>query len=256
MVLYDTLIDDDEDVRDQGALTTSSLLSAVDNRHSHDRSTNYSLSAPAAKRRLLQFLEDNYRTSTCMSAKAVERLTGQQLAHYAGNLSQKSQALSPVTAFKLRPVIDIFLEAQRPQEGVFAEEKQNLYVDAVQEAELWASTLVRLDPDAKSASATGALELWTTEGLSYLLTTLRNVEDGPLGVTSNPEIYTLIMRVVLSAKTLIAKKEIGDASYRSLMKQLLQMGENTSLHDLLIDHITHIEACKSKMEELLANYEI
>lgn len=242
LALYDTLLDDDEDVRDQGATTVSALLSAIDSDFPSGFGSSLSLSPPAAKRRLLDFIWAGYPTCTSMYVRAVERLAGLQLSPCTHGKGEDSTDAS--TAAKLRPVAEILQEAQMPQLAVFVEEKQNLYIDTVKEAEIWAETLIGLDPEACIIEVADALEAWTTDGLSHFLDVLRQSGDSAFGPTSVPEVFTLFMRVILSAKAILVRSVPASNQWNNrenrlwkLLEELLELGREKNLHSLLIDHI-------------------
>lgn len=238
IALYDTLVDDDEDIRDQGAATVSLLLSAFQTNRSVKHVSNRSLSPPAAKRRLLQYLNEAYRTSRTLCHRALEKLTDSQLSSSGDAVSRSRDDEGEI---KLRPVAEILAYAHKPQLAVFVEEKQNLYIDSVEEAEVWAKVLVGLDPDAWNAKLAAPLETWTMEGLLHLIQTCKENKDAPLGLTSKPGIYTLFIRVILSAEILSSRTEVplteghmsGDV-FIALLRELLELGRRARLHDLLI----------------------
>jgi len=244
IALYSTLIDDDEDVRDQGAVAVSSLLSAAESDPSTENALTLSLSPPAAKRRLLRFLQARYRTSGSLCIAAIERLTGLQVTSGVMPPSLNSDL---VTRMKLRPVAAISMDAQKPQLAVFVEEKQNLYINPVEEAEVWSELLMGLDSEAWDDKVAIALQLWTTNGLSHFLNTLKERKDRPLGLMSQPEIYTLFVRVVLCAKVLMSLPVSASANEsamenlcKGLLEDLLELGQSNGLHMLLLDRLEQV----------------
>lgn len=243
MVLYDTLLDDDEEIRAQGSRTVSSLLSA-------HTDTSLSLSAAAAKSRLLGFLEHRYRGSKALFIEATRRLTGSlsifsATSHkYAIDNNGEFQNIP----LQLRPVAELSLEARTTQIAVFVEEKQNLYVDEVLEADEWANLLVHMDPEAWEPTVVSTLQSWTADGLEYLLDFYEKVYDlEALSLLSIPEMYTLFMRVILSAKVLMnrvtqmsSKRNATKQECRVLLEKLLELGTQKRLHGLLLDRIQYI----------------
>lgn len=246
VALCDVLVDDDEDVRDQGANTVSLLLSAIESKHASDRVVSLSLSPIAARRRLKCFLEQEYRMSRELRVEAVERLTGVQTSNSVKmrKLDDNQENNLDNQGFQLRPVAELSLEARTTQFVVFVEEKQNLYIDTVREAEEWATFMTKVNPDAWDTTILSILESWTVDGLTYFIETCENQIDGALGPTSKSEVYTLWMRVILSAKVLMAwsaqasgKGRATEIIYRGLLEKLLGLGKQRLLHDLLLDHI-------------------
>ena len=243
MVLYDTLLDDDEEIRAQGSRTVSSLLSVHTN-------TSLSLSAAAAKSKLLDFLEHEYRGSKALFIEATRKLTslsstfGATSHRYASDNDDEFQNIP----LQLRSVAELSLEAQTTQIAVFVEEKHNLYVDKVLEADRWANLLVRLDPEAWEPTVVSTLRSWTADGLEYLLDFHEKISDleasSPLSIS---EMYTLFMRVILSAKVLMSgathmswKRNATKQEYRVLLGKLLELGTQKRLHGLLLDRIQYI----------------
>ena len=243
MMLYDILVDDDEEVRDLGSRTVSSILSAHTN-------TSLSLSPAAAKSRFLDFLEHKYRGSTALFIEATRKLTGLSSIYgatshkYASDNDEKFQNIP----LQLRSVAELSLEARTTQIAVFVEEKQNLYVDRVLEANGWANLLAHMEPEAWEPSVVSTLQSWTTDGLNYLVDFLEgicNLEG--LSPISTPEMYTLFIRVILSAKVLMngatqmsSKGNAKKHECRVLLEKLLGMGTQKRLHDLLLDRIQYV----------------
>lgn len=243
MVLYDILVDDDEGIREQGSRTVSSLLSAHTN-------ASLSLSPAAAKSRLLDFLKQKYRGSTAFSIEAVRKLTGlpsmySATTHKIG--SDKDDEFRSIP-LQLRPVGELLLEARTTQIAVFVEEKQNLYVDQVLEADGWANILLYMDAAAWEPIVVLALQSWTADGLDYLLDFYEKMSVlEASSLTSIPEMYTLIMRIILSAKVLVngatqmnSESNRKNHDCRVLLQRLLELGTQKRLHGLLLDRIWHI----------------
>lgn len=242
MALYNTLVDDDEDVRDQGAEAVSFLLSAIGYDESTKEPASISLSPPAAKRRLLDFLQSGYHTSSGMCLRATERLTGLPILSYSDSPTESGNTQGEI---ELRPVAAIFADAEAPQLAVFVEEKQNLYVNPVEEAQAWAGVLLGLGHGAWCDQVVAAMSVWTQDGLVHFLDTFKKRGDGPLGLTSQPEIYTLLLRVVVSAEVLMsppvqARGTGLESPLRSLLEQLLELGKTGSLHCLFTSHVRHV----------------
>lgn len=245
LALYDTLLDDDEDVRDQGATAVSALISAIDSDLTSDYGSSLSLSPPAAKHKLLDFIREGYRTSTSMYVRTVERLVGLQLSPCT--TSERDDSSDTLRAATMRPVGEISLEAQVPQTAVFVEEKQNLYIDTVKEAEIWAEVLIGLDRNACVVEVADALEVWTVDGLLHFLDNTGQSGDSVFGPTSLPYVFTLFMRVILSARVILARLKSASGQVRitgtrcwKLLDELLKLGKDLDLQSLLIDRMDQI----------------
>lgn len=251
LALYDSLVDDDEDVRGQGARVASTILSVTASTAADTDTTTLSLSPPAAKERLLHFLSESYRSSVLLCVESVRRLTGMDsvLDSASANMQDHGAQIKQASInFHFRPVADLYSEARTTSNIVFVEERQNLYIDTVSEAEAWAQLLLRLDPDAWPLSVASDLETWTVEGLAQILKTLQSGVDGALSPTSKPEVFTLFTRVILAAKVLIVRWETRASSVEKgqehicveLLEKLLELGRSRLFHDLLLHRIETI----------------
>ena len=257
LALYDTLVDDDEDVRDYGAKTVSSLLSAIVKDPATGSSPGLSLSPPAAERTLQNFLQEGYQKSRAMFVEAARRLVGLKSTYHTTSYTLDGLIKDDANgvASQLRPVAELSLEARMTQLVVFVEEKQNLYLDTVTEAETWALLLVRIDAGAWDPDLTTALESWTIDGLLHLLQMAEDSnDDGALSPTSKPEVYTLYMRVILAAKVLMTQSSQFSSNgkpkehpCKPLLEKLYNLGKQHLMHDLLLERIHLI------LDELMHN---
>lgn len=237
LALYDALIDDDEDVRDQASVVVSSLLSVSSVYRDSKATTSLSLSPLAAGPRLLRFLVLGYNTSVCLWSEAVQRLTGT-------SPSVKFLPTRETSILQLRPVELLLQEAMRTDNALFIQEKQNLFIDDVREAEIWAGALADIHPQPEAISKS-ALEAWTLDGIFSLTVTVRDNFDGPLGWTSKPEVFTIGMRVILAAKLLLHGHEMLDSSIgknvcRDRLRTLLEVGKKKMVHDLWLRKIEEL----------------
>ena len=204
-----------------------------------------SLSPPAAKKEWLRFLCESYRGSMLLCVESVFRLTGIELpldSTSAIILDNEPQIGEAKSNLHLRPVADRSLVARTTSTVVFAEERQNLYIDAVSEAEDWAELLCCLDHNAWPSSLASDLEIWTMEGLAHILEILQDSIDGALSPTSKPEVFALYTRVLLAAKVLIMRG-IGKGKKNvcaGLLQKLLDLGRSRLFHSLLLHRIEEI----------------
>ena len=248
LALYDSLIDDDEDVRDQGARVASTIISKSMATDGRNDTATLSLSPPAARKRLLRFLFENYATSKKLCVESVRRLTGMDSA--SGIISadiqdNESRSKQGKSVLRLRPIADLSLEARTTSTVVFVEERQNLYIDTVSEAESWARLLLQLDPDAWPSILASEIEIWSVEGLGHIIEVLQEGVDGTLNLTSKPEVFTLFTRVLRAAKVVIMRRGIYSSPEKNgeehvcirLLEKLLDLGRSRQLHDLLLYRI-------------------
>ena len=248
LALYDSLVDDDEDVRDQGAKLASTIISKNMATDGVNDTATLSLSPPAARKRLLRFLYDSYATSKKLSVESVRRLTGMDSAPdfiSADVQGDKIESKQGKSVLRLRPVADLSLEARTTSTVVFVEERQNLYIDTVSEAVNWAELLLRLDPDTWPSRLASDLEIWSVEGLEHITEILQEGVDGAPNLTSKPEVFTLFTRVLQAAKVVIMRRGIHPSPEKigkeymcvGLLEKLLDLGRSRQLHDLLLYRI-------------------
>lgn len=250
LALYDSLLDDDEDVRDQGARVASRILSEPPSGISNNSIPNLSLSPPAARDRLLRSLCEGFRDSIALCVESARRLTGMGSAPDSASAKMhcKPQTKQGQSTLRLRTIPELSLEARTTSTVVFVEERQNLYIDTVSEAESWAELLSRLEPEAWPSSLVSELEAWTVEGLAYILEILETGLDGALSPTSKPEVFALFTRVLLTAKVLVMRFGVHVSSKGmgrehvcvGLLEKLLELGRSRLFHDLLLYRIETI----------------
>ena len=235
LALWDALVDDDEDVRDLGAKTASQLLSRRASVGGTETNRHLSLSPPATRPRLMKLILDHYKQSNFLWNEAVSRLTG--ISPSQGMLQNKNAAAGSSYICPLSVMLEI---AKTPDTALFVEEKQNLYIDEVEEARFWADALTEMSStESLIDMLSRTLAIWTTEGLSFLAGAVADEQDGAFSWTSKPEVFTLGVRIILAAKVLISHG-ININTCRMLLNDILQKGIEGQLHDLWITEILEL----------------
>ena len=257
-IIYDSLVDDDEDIRDSGAKIVSSILSNGSPRLV-ETGARLSLSPCSASSALLQYLSSNYSKSTTLVLEAVWRLTSLaesiEVAFRTDVMhTTKDMASFDMKAISLRltPVSVLFERATQQQNVVFEEEKQNLYLDPVMEAETWAQILVDIETEAWPSGLAMALRFWTESGLVCLFHAIDESVEGPLGLTSRADVFALFMQVVLVARVLVLVDSIGPAERQPFkeeldmsmitanLENLYERGQDRDLHPLILGRLRRI----------------
>ncbi|PYH94631.1 HEAT repeat protein [Aspergillus ellipticus CBS 707.79] len=180
LVLYDLLNDDDEELRDLAASTTSWVLSYS----SVSPSKAVALSPLNASALLSKFLTENYASSALLAKKSIAYL----IDHEPRLSSAKSRYASVQTR----------LDVLRKESTIlFEEEKQNLFIDEVREIDLWSESLAQLSADSFDQESLNKVYEWVDSGVSSLLAIFakESEKDGLLGWTSKPETFTLGVRL-------------------------------------------------------------
>ena len=233
--LYDSLNDDEEDVRDRGAAAVSKLLLSVAAEDDTEL-VQTPLMVPAARHQLLHFLKSRYHNSSLLWTLAVHRLVGKPSCQTLP-LRQSNQLphfYSPRT---------LLGQLRKDDTALFVEEKQNLYIDDAQEAGTWSEALLSLNHTAINLETLGKLEIWTIEGVDALIEIAVTEIDGPLGWTSKPEVFTLGVRILHAAQALIhfsTNENLGvnGDTLRDRLDKLLHVGEESSLNPAWLRMIT------------------
>ena len=259
LALYDRLVDDDEHVREIGAEVVSKLLSELPGR-------NRSLSIPAARDELLCFLRDHYKESWTLWTQAIQRLSPTyriskrraevtDSASAIAGINSTAEAIQELDIVRFKPVRELLEEAMTPDTALFVQEKQNLYIDEVQEARDWSQMLIdlkpthlrsiRLHPWRKMQYLNDRFSDWTVDGLSVLAQTAENEIDGSLGWTSKPEVFKIGMQVILAAKVHLYRST-GETSLeakelcKERLRELMRVGSENDLHGLWIMEVKSI----------------
>lgn len=215
LTLYQVLLDDDDEIRDAGAEITSRLRIG---KLAHDSSL-----VPAVARGYIRsVLLRNYSNFELVIQAAIDRLTG------------TNEMILPR---------QLMLEATQEQNELFHKERQNLYVDEVDEAEAWSAVLQQMEAHAIPEETLHYFRRWVSEGLEMLTMTCNEKFDAALGWTSRSEVFTLGMRIIYAAHTLLLLErsrsdlETPALQARERLQELLDVGQRTGLHELWIQQI-------------------
>jgi hypothetical protein len=177
LALYDSLNDDDDDIRDVGSAAVKSILGKA-------------LVPIEAANRLLSWLSQHYAGSPTFRQVVVRRVMGD---------SRYPTSESNVVSIK-----EQLQEALKFDDSLFVIEEQNLFVDEVRETQRWVSLYKNLTWESNDPSL-DSLTTWTSEGLEAMQD-LASQEDGPLGYASKPEVFAILSRVVHASAALIRKQ--------------------------------------------------
>ncbi|SMY23097.1 unnamed protein product [Zymoseptoria tritici ST99CH_1A5] len=185
LAVYDLLNDDDEDVRLLAAEVVPRILSSIMPSASPP---GQQLEPIAASQSLLVVLHKRYSPGTDAS-----HLTS--IALYRGFDFQPMKNTSLSVAEQLTSL-------SNPDTALFAQEKQNLFLDHAREVRIWAKFLHRLPPPTWTESEMSSFTHWIHDGLTAL-SAAELEEDGPLGwSTKQEEMFTLGLRVILGVEVL------------------------------------------------------
>ena len=239
IALYDMLNDDDEVIRQDAASLVSWIFSKPSPSPSTMDKRNMSLMPLAATCEILNFLGYSYRDSKTLCVEAILRLTGSSptdctriVEDVAAIIDEKSPREMKLISFG-----ELLGQARKEDNTLFIEERQNLFIDDVREAERWADILEVLSHSVVEKFTT-AFEEWVLAGLLALLDSAKEI-DGPLGWTSKPEVFALGMRVIIAARILLNWINEGFSQVKKdevcrFLEQLVEISGWTGLHGLWI----------------------
>ena len=220
LLVYDSLNDDDSEIRELASCTASRILEA---RSAQSVQSTVPL---VASRKLSQHLIVVFPTSVALMEEGLSRLTGSRLLN---------GCLSP-------SAIQQFSEARHETTALFAIEKQNLFVDEVREAVIWSRVLKCLSKRALSAEHADALSRWVTGGLGKLIEVADAEVDEPLEWASKPDVFILGMRIILATDVLLCwrtktrKVHIPGSSLRLLLGRLVAAEkESGHVHNMWVE---------------------
>ncbi|CAI6088687.1 unnamed protein product [Clonostachys chloroleuca] len=197
--LYDTLNDDDDEVREVGSLAVRSIIGQP-------------LVPIEAANRLLQWLSVEFSNSASFKAVVAARITG------ASGASFSNQDIPWKSADEQ------FDAALKFDDSLFVIEEQNLFIDEIRETSRWVSVHESLAWNAED-STSKRLDDWLQRGLARLIPFLTK-EDGPVGWASDPEMFSLCSRIILASASLEQKGHASAALLEALKAAKDALGDS------------------------------
>lgn len=221
-VVYDQLNDDDEDIR-QVAQHTAQLISssqAAKQEHSRVR-----LCAVSARTELLQSMQRKYGTTQAFSRVAVHHIVG----------CREGSATQPIQISVCTRLHDLVSSMN----DLFAEEKQNLYIDELDEVQRWAAALSMCSIDVMGAELWQSVGRWALDGLVALTpattTSSLHGEDHGLGVTFHVGVLELCVRVIQLSTALLSMVGLAETQDAAVQSIRAEMREQLSVWRVTLD---------------------
>ncbi|KAL2181602.1 putative death-receptor fusion protein-domain-containing protein [Thermothelomyces heterothallicus CBS 202.75] len=208
--LYDSLIDDDEEVRETAAVAASAIMGTP-------------AIAPTAADSLVPWLLRQFGESTEFQSRVICRMVG--------------QPYTDDEHLQLVPAEDQLHKAMDFDDSLFAAEEQNLFIDEVRETARWRGAFVEMLRLAGSSNGPlGCLKKWVESGLKCLIGITRTEkEDGPLGWTSDQHVFAVCARILLCAVAITEVTEEPGEAVMELLTELREVGGQTSFHGALLE---------------------
>ena len=222
LAVYDMLNDDDEDVRFLAAGTTSRIVG---------------LDAHSSLRDTLEPGEASQNLATFM----VKKWSGYR--HFCREAFKRAFDVNDLQYHSVAHQLTGFAPTDT---ALFAEEKQNLYVDEVKEFRLWSQVILRLDVLSIPRPLIRLLARWIDDGLDALTARAQLEMDGALGWSTNANVFRLGLQVVYGAEVLLYAVEQGDrlpvqpSTLRLKLGRLAAAATTNSMHELWILEIDRV----------------
>jgi hypothetical protein len=239
VAVYEILRDDDDEIREIGASVVFFILSTCKNGDSKLSTTRFPCTPAAAASQLIEFMANTKHNSTKLLEYSVRSIFDDE--------ARWLEIFTSVGIGRGRHVHEVAMTldtAMEEDNSLFVKEKQNLYIDLVQELETWAWITDQLDLVNCYPDYVEALCKSVVEGIEALSRTTQRKRDGPLGWTSKPEVYKLGMQFIIAADILVKwenRRTQHQLTIRPALRRLLDAAETGNLHELWITRIRRIK---------------
>ncbi|KAK3638572.1 hypothetical protein LTR22_017756 [Elasticomyces elasticus] len=221
MAIYDLLNDDDEEIRMLASTATSRIL-AVDIRSTHQRG----IQSAVANERLLIYMVRKWSNDLDFADLAMCRAFGDGYVDEQ-NVDKQVKA------------------SMRLDTALFAEEKQNLYIDEAREVKAWSQVVMQLQSTALHKAGTMHLSYWADNGLKALTAQAMDQRGHP-DWCSQPGIFTLGLQVIYGAECLLrlvndgVKLGVRPSAIRRQLAVLVHAQDSHDVHYLWQEELRRI----------------
>jgi hypothetical protein len=147
-----------------------------------------------------------------------------------------TNTVSPTPLFS-KPFAEVFEGERKEDTALFAQEKQNLYKDDTLDAVVWSRVLLYLPASTIPSDLQEGLAKWVSDGLAVLTETAKEEVDGALGWSSKTEVFTLGMRVLLSAEVVMSWGGADRAKTMSALRKFADQGKEAGVHGLWLEKV-------------------
>ncbi|KAI7780156.1 hypothetical protein LA080_016345 [Diaporthe eres] len=237
--LYNTLVDDDDEIRDVGASATAFITSP----DPHVLSPQPLVAVDAADA-LLSWLQERFGHTNEFRAYVACRLVGDPIVAIDIGVQDLTVWASPEQQFA---------EALEVDESLFAVEEQNLFIDEVRETQRWADVFTGLPRDYDQTegddgvagkvlimdSSLDALKGWVEKALEVLAIQVGQ-DDGPLGWASMADAFALCHRVLVSGQVMAELLGEEGTVIASSLARIKDIGQTSRLHGLLLSSLDRV----------------
>ncbi|KAK7711354.1 hypothetical protein SLS64_005377 [Diaporthe eres] len=239
LALYNTLVDDDDEIRDVGASATAFITSP----DPHVLSPQPLVAVDAADT-LLSWLQERFGHTNEFRAYVACRLVGDPIIALDIGVQDLTAWASPEQQFA---------EALEVDESLFAVEEQNLFIDEVRETQRWADVFTGLPRDYDQTegddgvagkvlimdSSLDALKGWVEKALEVLAVQVGQ-DDGPLGWASMADAFALCHRVLVCGQVMADLLGEEGSVIASSLARIKDIGQRSRLHGLLLSSLDRV----------------
>lgn len=198
LVLYDMLNDDDEEIRQLATVATARLCTS-----SHTgRGIIGTSNAYVSRQRLRQELAGEFASHDTLPYECLRRILGWESDVHLPSLSRRLQR--KIAIVSVRQEVEAIIAASN---DLFAEEKQNLYIDEFAETKAWAemTCVIRTSVDRELVNT---MNQWAKQGIQALKTHLEASQKME-GICHDSALELLIVRTVTIARLIgVANAEL------------------------------------------------
>ncbi|KAF1732187.1 uncharacterized protein CRV24_008381 [Beauveria bassiana] len=221
LALYDTLNDDDEEVRDLGSAAFQHVAGVA-------------LVPIEAASRLLQWLATTFGQLPQFRAVLASRIVGD------ASLTAAAAATAAAALESWTPAAEQLAAALQFDDSLFAVEEQNLFVDEVRETKRWVAVFESVSWDGENGGGGGggdggvvlaALDRWVRGGVGKMRQVVRGQEDGPLGWASDAKVFAIATRILHGFLVLVKSGSASDelvAEVARLKQEALEKDNDVS----------------------------
>lgn len=213
--LYDILNDDDQEIRDLAASTVSTIIGKQ-------------MVPLAASQALADYLLQHHKHSPAF----VRYISCRMIGNPTDTLDQGTGVLY------LHPVREAFALASVTDNALFAEEKQNLYVDESRDVLLWCQIFNQIPQSTFESNKERALHadisailMWVAQSARLLKGAV--AEDAAAGWTSDPRVFRIL------STTIMATNYFLDYFHELLTSSIFEL--ETGLEQKLAEAVADLE---------------
>ena len=255
-ILYGQLNDDDEDIRSIAQETAYRVMGNT----ASNRQWALPLSSLAARQQLVDLLAMRHCEDLSLVHLCLLHLAGNSL----GEVLPSQATVNMIFGVSVAERLEVICSSM---DDLFAEERQNLYVDELEEIEVWSELLRRCRFSTLPQRWMQVILNWTSNGLDIVMTVVQSGKEQtkqtgmlasklsqahPLGPTYHQDILELCLRVIKLAQVLcqaprhLESSGAGDerceaqTAMKRTLKTLKAEARDTRLHHKVVQALADI----------------